>query len=382
MADRDTAESLGVPPISERTFWGIFAGAWLAFLTLFCTVGYALEGGSVGWALTVGALNAGPPALVATLIALRRRDLLRPERTLGRTVLVHVCVGAVFAVTTGLMVTVLATGLGFEEPGLSDMGWLGAIAYRSVTGVFLYAILAGYLMWAESLRRVHESRTVAAREAVLRAQAEAKAVRAQFNPHFVFNTLHSLMLLVRADPDRAEQAIEDVATLIRYASILQRRDVDAVPLAKELEVARRYVELEKLRLEDRLRVSWDVPAEVHGMAVPSFALQTLMENAIKHGIEPRARGGAVEVAATIHGDMLDVTVRDDGEGADPARVRAAAGHGLDLLRRRLAAVHAESATLTWDTAPGAGFSVTVRLPARTAPPVEELSLIYPAEVAG
>jgi LytS/YehU family sensor histidine kinase len=210
---------------------------------------------------------------------------------------------------------------------------------------------------------VHDSQRAVAREAVLRAEAEAKALRAQFNPHFVFNTLHSLMLLVRADPDAAERAIEDVATLIRYASIVQRRDLDVVPLSKELEVARRYVALERLRLGDRLRVSWAVDVDPSNFTVPAFALQTLVENAIKHGIEPRPGGGSVEVCARVGDGGLVLGVADDGAGAEPDAVAGRTGRGLDLLGRRLSGRYGGLAEIDWATTPGGGFSVTMRIPA-------------------
>ena len=156
-----------------------------------------------------------------------------------------------------------------------------------MSGLFFYALLAGFLMWSESIVRVNESHAMLAREAMLRAEAESKALRAQFNPHFVFNTLHSLMLLVRAEPDAAERAIEDVAALIRYASVLQRKGVDAVALETEVDIARRYAALEKLRLQERLTVVWDIPDELGRCAIPAFSIQSLLENAVKHGISPR-----------------------------------------------------------------------------------------------
>jgi sensor histidine kinase YesM len=190
------------------------------------------------------------------------------------------------------------------------------------------------------------------------------------------------MLLVRADPAAAERAIEDVATLIRYASILQRAEIDVVPLTKELEVARRYLGLEQLRLEDRLRVTWAVEVEPAEVAIPSFALQTLVENAIKHGIEPRPEGGTVEIGVTRSEGVLEVVVADDGQGARPASVREAAGHGLELLERRLSNLYGEAGTLSWETAMGQGFRVTVRVPDSPPGSVPQLDVIRALENAG
>lgn len=353
--------------LSDRGFWAIFAGAWLAYFALYVTALTRAEGLTLAWAGAMALVQALPPAALSVAVALRRRDLLEPERTLARTVLVHALVGVLFAVASGAIIRVSMSAIEWPGGMMSRGEAAEPFVMYVVSGLVLYAILAGFLMWAESLRRVHESRSVAAREAMLRAQAEAKALRAQFNPHFVFNTLHSLMLLVRADPSAAERAIEDVATLIRYASVLQREDVDLVPLAKELEVARRYLALEKLRLEDRLSVEWSIDVEPASVAVPPFALQTLLENAIKHGLEPKPSGGAVRVRAVVEDGALAITVSDDGEGADPAKVAGAASHGLHILGRRLASLYGDRASLSWSTAPGTGFTTTLRLPIQLPP---------------
>jgi sensor histidine kinase YesM len=218
------------------------------------------------------------------------------------------------------------------------------------------------MMWSESLRRVQESQALVARESVLRAEAEAKAVRAQFNPHFVFNTLHSLMLLVRADPSAAERAIEDVASLIRYASVLERREQDVVTLGEELEIAKRYIGLESLRLEDRLRVTWEVDPDLDEVPVPPFCLQTLLENAIKHGISPKEAGGTIRVEITRRSGRLIIAVKDNGLGAKADEVQKAEGKGLSLLQRRVETLFGETSSLTWETSPGGGFSAVLSLP--------------------
>jgi sensor histidine kinase YesM len=228
--------------------------------------------------------------------------------------------------------------------------------------LLIYAVLAGFMMWSESLYRIEESRALAAREAVLRAEAEAKAVRAQFNPHFVFNTLHSLMLLVRADPTAAERAIEDVAALIRYAASLDRRDLDAVPLGDEVEIAKRYMGLEALRLADRLHVRWEMEPGLESAGVPPLSLQILLENAIKHGISPKPEGGCITIRVKEDSDHLLISVEDDGMGAEPDMVQAAEGKGLNLLRRRLSMAFGDSASLTWRTSSGGGFIASLRVP--------------------
>jgi LytS/YehU family sensor histidine kinase len=257
----------------------------------------------------------------------------------------------------------LTVALGAFETAFAGESPPVAVIFFSFYYFIIYAVFAGFMMWSESLHRIEESRALAARESVLRAEAEAKAVRAQFNPHFVFNTLHSLMLLVRADPTAAERAIEDVASLIRYASKLERADQDVVPLGQELEIARRYVSLESLRLADRLVVDWEVDPELETVPVPPFSLQTLLENAIKHGISPKEEGGRIRVLVRRDSDLLVISVEDDGLGAPPETVQAAEGKGLNLLQRRVATLFGDAASLAWRTSPGEGFSAVLEVPA-------------------
>ena len=362
--EEQTVALAGGPVVSERGFWIAFGFGWMALSGLIVSAGLT-ETGDLGQAVLGAVASVGPPAGLATLVASRRRDLLRSEWTLGRTVITHVLVGLLYAIGAALLSMVLERVLDIRwgEAGLESAGPALMFFFRIASGIFFYVILAGFLMWTESLVRVHESRTLAAREAALRSKAEAKALRAQFNPHFVFNTLHSLMLLIRAEPETAERAIEDVAALIRYASVLQREGVDTVPLEKELEIARRYAALEQLRLEDRLRIEWDVAPDLDRLAIPAFSLQTLLENAIKHGVAPSPEGANVRLRATEADGRLTLEVEDDGPGVDPSTVAMAKGRGIDLLTQRLAALHGGEASLDVETAPGAGFRVRVSLPA-------------------
>jgi signal transduction histidine kinase len=360
---------------SERAFWIGFTIGWGAYFAISLSFGLFYEGLGAARSFVLALVNSVPPAATAAVVAFNRDRVLRPEWSALRMVGVQVVLGALFAAVNSVIFVALieVTGLTMGELENAEPVQKGVALF--VNSLFLYAVFFGLLLWSESRRRYREAQQMTAREAVLRAEAEAKAVRAQFNPHFVFNTLHSLMLLVRADPETAERAIEDVATLIRYASIVQRRDLDAVPLAKELEVARRYVELEQLRLGPRLRVEWDTALDPATVTIPAFALQTLVENAIKHGVEPVDGDVRIRVSLALDGTALSITVSDDGAGADPSTVEAAPGRGLGLLRRRLELRHPGHSDLTWETSPGHGFRVRVSLPALRPARVAELDLI-------
>lgn len=351
-----------------------FGVGWAALFSISVTFEAAFASQPFAEVVWISALNVIPLVLGTAVLAAFRTRLFRPEWPLRKLLALHAAVALLFATLLSLTMIAMISATGMVSYQAEPMGGWARFLFGLVNGVFIYIVFVAFLMWSESMRRVQLSQAAVARAAQLRAEAEAKAVRAQFNPHFVFNTLHSLMLLVRADPAAAERAIEDVATLIRYASIIQRRDLDGVPLAKECEVARRYLGLEQLRLGPRLRTVWEVSPETRDLVIPPFALQTLVENAVKHGLEPSPGGGTVRITARRDGDVLEVRVEDDGYGGVPSEVLEP-GHGLELLRRRLASSADEGASLSWETSPGEGFTVVVRVPAEVSDGAPELSVI-------
>jgi LytS/YehU family sensor histidine kinase len=207
------------------------------------------------------------------------------------------------------------------------------------------------------------------------ARAELHALRAQLDPHFLFNTLHSLTALARRDPAAVERGLETFGALLRYVLDANRRGGaelrgastrpadDDVTLADELAFVRDYLALERLRLGDRLRVEESLDDDAHECLVPAFALQPLVENAIRHGIAPRASGGTLRLAATLDPpDTLVVEVADDGVGCDADAPSVAGGLGIALVRRRLAARFGSTARVEIATRPAQGFRVRVSLP--------------------
>jgi two-component system, LytTR family, sensor histidine kinase AlgZ len=145
------------------------------------------------------------------------------------------------------------------------------------------------------------------RNVELQAQARMRALQARIRPHFLFNSMNTIAALTRSDPARAEEAVEDLADLFR-ANLNEKRS--RITLKEELEVARIYQRIEQLRLGERLHVIWDVADLPMRALVPGLLMQPLLENAIYHGIEPRATGGIVTVSGSLDGDMVGLTVRN------------------------------------------------------------------------
>jgi signal transduction histidine kinase len=272
----------------------------------------------------------------------------------------------------GALAIVFAVGVQWSSYGLIWL-WSGpAAAQRALDSWFIWQAMFMMMMyWAaaggftayRAVRRARAEAEAVAQARELLARTELAALRSKLNPHFLFNTLHGIVTLVRKDAVRAERALLMFSDLLRYVLDTDKAGRDAVPLADELAFTRDYLALEQLRLGDRLQVQWQVEPAAEAAEIPALTLQPLVENAIKHAFNPRTAPGTLVISASVTAGTLQLTVRDDGPGA--ATQPAAAGHGLGLatVARRLTLLHGERGTLTVHTAPGAGFAVQVRLPA-------------------
>jgi two-component system LytT family sensor kinase len=221
--------------------------------------------------------------------------------------------------------------------------------------------VAGASAWRQS-QVAREETERAARADALRARAELAAMRSQLNPHFVLNTFHALLGLVRRDPALAERGLERLGDLLRATLRVQREGRDEVSLGEEWRMVETYLELERLRLGERLQVTVDLPAALCASPVPTFAVQTLVENAVRHAVAARPEGGRLVVSATRAGGGLRIEVRDDGNGS---RADDGEGLGLALLRDRLAALYDGSAHLVLEQG-GEGTRAVLDLPAADA----------------
>ncbi len=204
------------------------------------------------------------------------------------------------------------------------------------------------------------------RERQLAADARLSALRAQINPHFLFNTLNTIASKSRTDPEEARRLLLRLSDFFRYSI---RQDGHFADFGQEYFFVRTYVSLEQARFGDHLRVRYDVDPQVLGVQVPVLVIQPLVENAVKHGLAAKVGGGTVTLRARVDplARMTAVTVRDDGVGMDAAtlaRARAGEGGGVGLrnIGERLATLFGERYGLDVRSAPGAGTTVDLRLP--------------------
>ena len=237
-----------------------------------------------------------------------------------------IALGAMVAVVA--LVTEVALWL-TRSPWFGAQG--GPLAAPAEAWRFRIGNLAiGLIVAALALRYFHVSGEWR-RNVELQARARVHALQARIRPHFLFNSMNTIAALTRSSPAQAEEAVQDLADLFRATLSDQRQHIT---LAEELEIARTYQRIEQLRLGERLQVVWEVADLPPTAEVPSLLIQPLLENAIYHGIEPRAGGGIVSVSGVLDGDTIGITVRNPlPEASDPVRE----GHRLALanIRERL-----------------------------------------------
>lgn len=223
---------------------------------------------------------------------------------------------------------------------------------------------------------------IAAREATARAEhesierriaeAELAAMQAQIEPHFLFNTLGSVEALIEIDPPRAARTQRSLIEYLRAAMPQMRVAGASNTLGQQVELSRAFLEIMKVRMEERLEYQFSIPEGLSSAEFPPMMLQTLVENSIKHGLEPKAAGGRIEVQAEVAHGKLRVAVVDSGVGMSPGKA-ATAGNGIGLanVRERLKLMYGEGASLVYDAPAAGGTRAVIELPYRSAAPPNE-----------
>lgn len=221
--------------------------------------------------------------------------------------------------------------------------------------IFACTVIAWYAV--TNYREAKEGRVQSAELNAMLQQAQLQALRSQLNPHFLFNTLHSIAELIHENPRHAERMVLQLGELLRKALEAQALEV---PLREELEFIRSYLAIEQTRLGERLTLIWNIDPQVLDARIPSLLLQPIVENAIRHGIAASPRGGRLEISASRAGDHLRLEVRDNGPGLGQTSGRAP-GHGIGLghTRARLERLYGTRASFSLTSNNGAVFSTTL-----------------------
>ncbi len=231
--------------------------------------------------------------------------------------------------------------------------------------VFMYFTTLGCVHALAYFAEVREREAQAARLAAQVAEARLTALRTQINPHFLFNSLNALLVLIRdKDTKNAERMLELLSELLRQ--VLTTDDRQEVRLDEELRFLDDYLAVAQIRFSDRLRIVRAVDPGLSDALVPQFILQPLVENALRHGIGESVTGGTIEIGARLDGDDLVLWVSDDGPGISAAP--NASGVGMRNTRERIATLYGERAVLALTPRSGGGALARVRIPYRRATP--------------
>ncbi len=240
----------------------------------------------------------------------------------------------------------------------SDDSFMSFIALLIVTGVIVKVVL-GSKRKAEV--RAQAASATAAEEGLRRqlAEAQLKMMQAQVEPHFLFNTLASVDYLIETDPARASSMQKNLIRYLREA--LPKMREGSTTLGKEVALCRAYLEILKVRMEDRLQFALTVPRPLSSARFPPMMLQSLVENAVKHGLEPKPEGGSLTLSAGASHGILRVAVADTGLGFG-VRAAPGTGVGLDNVRERLAALYGRRARLMVEANTPSGTIATIEVP--------------------
>lgn len=288
-----------------------------------------------------------------------RRGLAEPKRSLGWS----------FAVSAAIMPAALPVSFAAAGAVTRALGveWRGPdfAAYRVGVGFGLVMTLLFFLARARSQAREAEQ-AAAARIRDLenkRLTAQLSALTAEMNPHLLFNALNTVAALIPEDPERAEEVVVQLADL--YRGVLRSARASRHPLADELRLCTAYLEVERARFGDRLVFDVTVgpgldPAAVE---VPVLVLQPFVENAVKHGIAPRARGGRVKLDVALEGGNVKAVVEDDGVGLGASTARGS-GTAVENCRERIALTYGGAGALVLGEREGGGTRVEITFPAR------------------
>jgi hypothetical protein len=347
--------------IPTKRMWRVYSFAWLAYLVVitFASQLDAIQGGRIDWQRGVEAAWSIPPALVLALLWPVSGYLERKRLGPGSAVAIHAAGALAYALASFILLRILIGP--FSKP----LNWyLWPFLYCMMT----YAVIAAVFHSVRASAAAQRQAVAAQQAHNLLIASELSALRGELNPHFLFNTLHSIIALTRKDPGAAETALFQFSDMLRYVLDTEKNGNDRVTLEAELGFVRDYLQLEALRLGERLSVEWDLDDGAAGCPLPALSLQPLVENSIKHAFNPHSRPGRLHIRTRLDGaaNVLGLSVGDDGPGADPALVRQSGGLGIRTVERRLQLEYGPRAAFAIDTAPGAGFVVTMSIPLEPA----------------
>ena len=365
---------LQATPDKGRTRWILILCAWTIVGLLFAVRRIVLakvEGTHVNWVIE-SALEFVWwyvwAAYTPLVIGLAKRFPLTGPRFLPHSA-IHTIASLMTATVASVTEYFLSLGLlrfVFHITGHGALQFLSpfgvGVLFMSFTGMLTYWLVVGLYQSMHFYQVAMERQTLAAQLETQLSHAELENLKSQLHPHFLFNSLHTIGILMQEDVDAAGHLLVCLGDLLRMA--LERRE-NEITLQSELEFVGKYLEIEQTRFHDRLKVHLDVPPDLLAVYVPSLALQPLVENAIKHGISVDSAAGRLEIAAQRRNGRVWLYVRDDGPGPTPGS-RLRFGVGLTNVQSRLKQLYGDESSLELTGGNGRGCEAIITIPLRSS----------------
>jgi two-component system sensor histidine kinase AlgZ len=356
------------PILAHRGRLVLYLLAWLPLLPL--AAGLLVIMGGAGWGEAFAV--TGPPLVIYAYLCLAAWYVCRALPLKGADLLALVTTHGLSAVLSAGVWVALGEGWAWTLARLGVFPGAMAPYVDSTPALFglglplyLVAVVLHYLLLAVEESRTAESRSLQLQ--VLAREAELRALKAQLDPHFLFNSLNAVASLAGSDPGAARKMAILLSEFLRRSLALSGRE--AIPLAEELAHATSYLAVERVRFGDRLAVAEEIQEGAESCLVPPLILQPLVENAVRHGVAQLLEGGVIQIAARVSSGLLALVVENPCEASHSApwvsRVEGVGGVGLRNVAAQLAVRHGRAAELTVTTPPGR-FRVEISLPALRA----------------
>ncbi len=300
-----------------------------------------------------------------------RRKPIEPTNWISRTAM-HTCVALLLGFVHTSLRFAFEVGArihpdSYSEQGVSIADVVGLATLEAPVHLFIYGAIIGVTYLVGYRRRLREREIAATQLSEQLALAKVQALRMQINPHFLFNAMNSISMLVRnRKQEEAVRTIAGLSDLLRH--VLDDSADQEVPLRRELEFIERYLAIEQIRFPDRLKVIIDTPDNTLDALVPNLLLQPLVENAIRHGVSRSTAVTTVEISSRATDGTLSLSVVDDGPGLSVASPRGkGTGLGITNTRRRLEQLYGNGYTLELKEKEPQGAVVSISLPVHTVP---------------
>jgi len=349
--------------------WGLIAACW-SFIALFYTTQAGLQaayaGASFPWWHVLRTELVHASLWVALTFAIFRIDRSFPldGKAWGRAWLVHLGASVLFSALHPLALVCLVRLFGWlpAQQAFWQICKASVVGYFHVNLTFYWGIIAVKYI-AANYRKYRDRELRASNLEAQLAQSQLQVLRMQLQPHFLFNTLNTISVLMAEDPQAANRTLVRLSDLLRMT--LDTNGKQVVPLRQEMEFVQSYLDIARTRFQDRLTVRVEVEPAALDARVPSFLLQPLVENALRHGIAPHARKGVVEISARRLEDSLCLDVRDNGDGVAKEGTIPARGMGIANTRARLDQIYGAAHRFEIRNDPQGGARVQLVIPFRT-----------------